>query len=435
MSFRDPDSIIVTDTEILIRSAAQPAPIVERRLDGRLLVAEPGKKSRWLVLDRAIVPVALAKRLPIHTKVVLERIVVPTEHLASVVTLVEEWAAGGGAERAAARTSAGKKAAATRKAKAEAAASEVRAAEAKARQAAADAEAYARLQAWNAAWPALEAACVETAAMSPRISFSRWGGVKPDGQFTVRTPYADRIVTVLRGLPGSRWDPTSRCWIVPASAQPSVLASVSRINALSDEVDAHIVATKRAEAEAQRARQAEIDRRRFLVRHDRAPRPGTVVRDGGTPVFVTDLGRPFRAPDDGLWNPEEEGELFVYAYFRAATPDEVAALEASETQAKADRQVAQAAGAILREPGEIVEVGTVPAGEIILDDHRGLSGTRDWCVLSEDGRWIWRCEYRGLDGDTWGNFALGYNTRGDRIEATPERVASLRAENERRKRT
>lgn len=151
-------------------------------------------------------------------------------------------------------------------------------------------------------------------------------------------------------------------------------------------------------------------------------------------VCVESLGRPFRAPDDGLWSPQDEGELFVYAYFRAATPEETTALEAGEAQAKADRDVARAAAAILREPGEIVQVGSVPAGEVILDDHRGLSGTRDWCVLSEDDQWIWRCEYRGLDGDTWGMFALGYNTRGDRIPATPERVAALRAEDARARR-
>jgi hypothetical protein len=434
IAVRNDDRAIITDTDIVIRGAAQPASITERRLDGRLLVAEPGKKYRWLVLDRTNVPAALVKRLPSHTKAVLERIVVPTEHLADVIALVEGWAAGGGAEKDVARAASAKKAAATRKAKADAAAAEARAAEAKRRQAVIDAETTARLSAWVAAWPALEAACIETAAQSRRLTFRKWTGPNPGGEFSISTPYDERIVSVLRGLPGARWERMSRCWIVPASTQPSVQAAVDRINALSDAADAAIAAAKRAEAEAQRARQAELDRRRFHVRYDRAPRPGAVVRNGGEAVCVEDLGRPFRAADDGLWNPEDEGQMFVYAYFRAATPEETAALEAGEAQAKADREVAQAASVILREPGEVIQVGSVPAGEVILDDHRGLSGTRDWCVLSEDGQWIWRCAYRGLDGDTWGQFALGYNTRGDRIPATRERVAAFRAEDARARR-
>lgn len=434
IAVRNDDRAIITDTDIIIRGAAQPASITERRLDGRLLVAEPGKRYCWLVLDRAVVPTALAKKLPLHTRAVLERIVVPTEHLAEVIALVEGWAAGGGAEKDAARAASAKKAAATRKAKADAVAAEARAAEAKRRQAAIDAETTARLAAWVAAWPALEAACIETAAQSPRVSFRRWTGPNPGGEFTVRTPYDERIVPVLRGLPGSRWERMSRCWIVPATSQPDVMAAVDRINTLSDEVDASVAAARRAEVESQRTRQAELDRRRFLVRYDRAPRPGAVVRDGGTPVCVESLRRPFRAPDDGLWSPQDEGEMFAYACFRAATPEETASLEASEAQANTDREVVRAAAAVLREPGEIVQVGSVPAGEVILDDHRSLSGTRDWCVLSEDGQWIWRCQYRGLDGDTWGTFALGYNTRGDRIPATPERVAALRAEDARARR-
>ena len=72
-----------------------PAPIVERRLDGRLIVAAPGKRNRWLILDQAPVPAVLAKRIKAPAKVVVERIVVPVEMTDAMVAMVDGYITGG----------------------------------------------------------------------------------------------------------------------------------------------------------------------------------------------------------------------------------------------------------------------------------------------------------------------------------------------------
>ncbi len=151
-------------------------------------------------------------------------------------------------------------------------------------------------------------------------------------------------------------------------------------------------------------------------------------------MTVEGHGKAFRGDEDtsslhGLVG--MEGEMVCYVYHRKATPEEEEALAAREARAAAARAVAAAALAVMREPGETVALGHEPEGEVVWEDDRhAIHGTRDWAVLDDEG-WLWRCEYRGADGDAWGEYELGWNVRGSRVPATPERLAALRADSER----
>lgn len=46
----------ITATQVLVYGAQCPAEIVERRLDGRLIVANPGKANAWLTLNGTTPP-------------------------------------------------------------------------------------------------------------------------------------------------------------------------------------------------------------------------------------------------------------------------------------------------------------------------------------------------------------------------------------------
>ena len=41
--------------------------------------------------------------------------------------------------------------------------------------------------------------------------------------------------------------------------------------------------------------------------------------------------------------------------------------------------------------------------------------------------WLWHVVYDGSDGAAWGDYNLGYNTRGSRLQATGDLVAAIRA--------
>lgn len=320
---------ITADAMIPRGPANGPAPIVERRLDGRLLVAVPSKRNVWLVLDGAFVPAPLAKRIPSHSKAVEERIVVPVEHRDDVIALVEAWVVGGGKEQDAKRAASAANAAATRKAKAGAKAAAEREVARVEAQAKAAEEAAARRAAAEAARPALIEACKAIAAGA--VSYSTYPGF--DGEFVVRTQYDPRVVDVLRTIPGARWDEARRVWIVPARSHAALAPHVVSINAWAEQTRAAEAEAARIAEEERRAKRRELDARRYLVLADRAPSIGKTLREGDRVVTVESLGKIFRSSDDdGMLDPWMEGELVRYAYHRAPTAEELAALEARETR-------------------------------------------------------------------------------------------------------
>ncbi|WP_375453428.1 hypothetical protein [uncultured Methylobacterium sp.] len=417
----DPNAsqITITNTAILLRGAEPPAPIVDRRLNGRLLVATSGKKNAWIVLDGALVPTLLVKRIKLPSRVVEERIITPIEDLDATVALVEAWVVGGGREAdeaaVAKKAATAAKRAATLKAKADAQAAADRAEAAEK----AAAEAKARREAADAARPALVAACQAIAAGAVR--FVTYPGF--DGEFVVRTPYDPRVVEVLRAISGARWDEARRVWNVPARSHAALGARVADINAWCAQITAANAEAARVAEEARGAERAALAARRFIELADRVPAVGTTLRRGDRVVVVESHGKIFRAPeDDGMLDPWMEGEPVRYVYHRDATDDEVDALKAREPKAApaAPEMVAQPfqqQQACAAAPAPLLEAVHGPDGA---DDPR----LGDLASLRDLLRACWgQRPFEALLGDSDDAAALCETIRG--VEDLYRRLASL----------
>lgn len=110
----------ITATHVLVYGAERPAEIVDRRLAGRLLVANPGKANAWLILDGAVPPKGLMKALKglateSDIRIVVARRTRP-EAVDEAIAVVESFMTDGSAEKAAKREAGAKKAAVTRSA-------------------------------------------------------------------------------------------------------------------------------------------------------------------------------------------------------------------------------------------------------------------------------------------------------------------------------
>jgi hypothetical protein len=130
-----------------------------------------------------------------------------------------------------------------------------------------------------------------------------------------------------------------------------------------------------------------------------------------------------------FYTPEFWGAWVHHVYYRDATPEEIAALEEKEA-AQARWENSHRAVADLRRQIDSIKdyfnLGREPTGEILWENatHR-ISGTHYWVVLDDDG-YLWNVTYDGSDDAGWGNYNLGYNTRGSRLKATPEMIQTLR---------
>lgn len=165
---------IITETHIDVLGAERVAPIVERRLDGRLLVADPGKSNAWLIFDGAEPPKAMMKALKGLAHDADIRIVVRKkerpEAVAEAIAVIEDFVTGGGLERAAKRAAAAEARSDTKVAEKKAAAKADRAAREAERIAAANA---AFLRASEARRRAHEEAVARVAAANARADRAR----------------------------------------------------------------------------------------------------------------------------------------------------------------------------------------------------------------------------------------------------------------------
>ncbi|QDI79006.1 hypothetical protein E8E01_00350 [Methylorubrum populi] len=288
----DPNAsqITITETEILLRGAAAPAPIVDRRIDGRLLVAAPGKKNRWLVLDGAFVPALLAKRIKAPSKVVEERIVVPVEDLDATVALVEAWVVGGGKEAdeaaAAKRAATAAKRAATLAAKAEAERQAKWDAEAPARAAAAAARAEVE-RARQARWAEERRARELEAAAARRAEDARMAQIRAN-RAVVEVAYAPAVGEAF-GVQGDEMWHSDSVMICESLGRSWMRGGVEVCYAYGRPATAEEAAAYHAD----RARSGHD-----ILRIDRAPAVGDrfKLRDG-TYVVCTAVGRPYRVDD------------------------------------------------------------------------------------------------------------------------------------------
>lgn len=162
---KTPRPTIITETHVDVFGAERLAEIVDRRLDGRLLVANPGKANAWLVLDRAAPPAALMKALKglavaSDVRIVVRRKERP-EAVEEAIAKVVAFMTDGSVEKAAKREAAAAARSAAKAAGKAAAAEAERLAAARARQAARDAE---RRRIEEETRPARQAAAAERAA-------------------------------------------------------------------------------------------------------------------------------------------------------------------------------------------------------------------------------------------------------------------------------
>lgn len=155
----------ITATHVLVYGAERPAEIVERRLDGRLIVANPGKANAWLIVDGATPPKGLMKALKGLASEADILIVVRrkerSEAVDEAIARIEAFLTDRSAEKAAAREAGARKAAATRAAE-RAVKEEAEKAAARAAREAARQEERRRIE--EATRPAREAAAAARAA-------------------------------------------------------------------------------------------------------------------------------------------------------------------------------------------------------------------------------------------------------------------------------
>jgi hypothetical protein len=235
----------------------------------------------------------------------------------------------------------------------------------------------------------------------------------------VYTRYDAKLVAEFRLMNG-KWDSCGRYWTIDLEH------GVELAKALED-AERRLAAA--VEANARRA-----DNPSVMVLEAYDPAVGTTFRLGKSSVVTcTRLSkRRWISEDEGdaHYSPEFWGAWVHYVYYQDATPEEIAALEEHEA-AQARWENSRRAGADLRrqidDTKDYFNLGREPAGEILWEDAaHSVYGTHHWVVLDDDG-YLWNVTYDGSDGASWGDYNLGYNTRGSRLKAIPEMIQTLRA--------
>lgn len=193
-----------------------------------------------------------------------------------------------------------------------------------------------------------------------------------------------------------------------------------------------------AEAEAFAAAEASTPKTGSLtMRADAAPGPGALIRlRNGMAVVVVGVSKPWyvdTARDEDVtsfYSSELWDAHVVEVDWRAASTEEAGALKVQEEQAAARHETLAKAAAVRSRigiDGSADPIGHVPAGEVLWEDTRHQAyGSASWLILAEDNR-LWLVEYRGADGDSWGTYNCGYNTRGWCLPADDDILSLLRA--------
>ena len=161
--------------------------------------------------------------------------------------------------------------------------------------------------------------------------------------------YNEEAVALVRTVPGARFLPDLRAWSVP-------LANVRGLHRVIDRMEEFLA---RATAAAAAAREQGVDEgtREAVAQARRAgrvlmllalrPAPGTMMRIGDEVRVIEGFGRPFLLDLSSArrWAPHlrwKVGQPCCYAYTRAPSPGEAAALTTYETTLAAERARLQA---------------------------------------------------------------------------------------------
>lgn len=162
---------------------------------------------------------------------------------------------------------------------------------------------------------------------------------------------------------------------------------------------------------AERQKQAERRQSRALFPLSDLPPFNKPVRWYGQVVVFESSGKSFRISEDhpsveGSHLLGHEGDLGCYCYYREATADEIAALDARDAERAAAAEARKHREAEIRRIAEYIKSAgerpdgwNEPSGERLIDSQT-IYGGGEWFVVGEDA--IWYVQNNGADGDYWG---------------------------------
>ncbi len=252
--------------------------------------------------------------------------------------------------------------------------------------------------------------------------------------------YDADCVAIARSMPNKSFSTSSKTWTWYALTSADVEAIIAGCNKIFELRTIAIEQAKAAkEAQARRwgeqpAQAVATPRLRYLELAARAPRVGETIRlrYGKQAVTVESHGKLFRADEDTSSISDLigcEGERVQYVYYREATAEEIAKLEAAEANirdAPAKVRALRAAIDKIAQSADAPVIGKKPEGEVLWQDVNSLAvGYATYVILTPDD-YLWHVTYDGSDGAAWGDYNCGYNTRGCRLPATPELIQALK---------
>ncbi|MGN7126762.1 hypothetical protein [Methylorubrum thiocyanatum] len=172
-----------------------------------------------------------------------------------------------------------------------------------------------------------------------------------DDHVRVGFAYNEEAVALVRAVPGARFLPDLRAWSVPFASVRALHGVVDRMEEALARANA-AAATARERGADEGAREAAAQARRanrILMLLVLRPVAGALVRIGVEARVIEGYGRTFLLDQNTarVWGPHlqgQEGQPCCYAYTRAASPSEAAALEAYEAAREIERARLQLIG-------------------------------------------------------------------------------------------
>lgn len=190
-----------------------------------------------------------------------------------------------------------------------------------------------------------------------------------------------------------------------ADAYPEI---ADRLTALKQKV----AENKAANAAAVKAREEKLSKR-VLVNADDCPATGKPwrmhSRSGGKIIVITGYGKKWylRSEDACCYGMLPDDQWVRYAYYRDATPAEIAAVEAAEEAARKaaaerkarEKRIYEIENKIKKAENYAQNVNPKDLdGEVLLDTFNVYGGGER--IIAND-RWLWYVQNNGGDGDDW----------------------------------
>jgi hypothetical protein len=256
------------------------------------------------------------------------------------------------------------------------------------------------------------------------------------GQMTARYAfsYVASAVAVARSLPGAKFDAATKAWTFRASSISDIDAIITGCNRISSIVtaDHDAAVARRQQQESERAAaKAAVAASRYIELVNRTPALGKPIKVDGSVIVPTSVGKSWRS-DESMssigYSLDYDLAVVCYVYYRAATADEIAAIEAEESAAQRAAEIRRdqkAAVAQVSRGDAHDNGGQMPIGEVIYVD-RYVGGLEYSVILTADG-WLWHVTHDGTDGGSWGEYNCGYCRHGVRIRATDDIVRNIKS--------